>query len=489
MQVQQRIELSPRPAQCLEHPAASPRGASACSRAKGAWPARQRGHLDNLRMQLEEKQQALEEQTLLQEEAASAPGSRRAGTPRRACPVQQSNPPPTPAGSAPVGPEAAAGARANPGQGPPWLRKHELDTLPRLWQKVQVEEGWETALESVLRDAPARWNCRTSTGPRLLSAMRRRPAWRCMRRRRARRRPSTMAGLKSFASLLKLNDPGLRGVLNDWLHLVFAAETATGLRRARAPAAGRLLRHAAGPCGHASSVRFYAADAEQDGMLARQHEIDNIGKQLRAQALLLDEARTRATRADAAVTELHAPPAGCARRIATLQREVHALQIEVVRQNEVEARFNQRSGQIDVDLDEIAAQEEEQRQADGSRAAVRRARHGAGRAAGQRTRMARPCSCSRNAPGRSARQAARTRTRRPGSAVRRKDQRARIEELRRSIATATQQAAQVAWRAWRRQGRTGSAGKRHRGRGPAGTAARRTARKKRCPTRATNSTR
>ena len=32
-------------------------------------------------------------------------------------------------------------------------------------------------------------------------------------------------------------------------------------------------------------------------MLARQHDIDNLGKQLRAQALLLDEARTRATRA------------------------------------------------------------------------------------------------------------------------------------------------------------------------------------------------
>ena len=43
----------------------------------------------------------------------------------------------------------------------------------------------------------------------------------------------------------------------------------------------------------ASSVRFYAADAEQDGVLARQHEIDNIGKQLRAQALLADEARAR----------------------------------------------------------------------------------------------------------------------------------------------------------------------------------------------------
>mgnify|MGYP003300197426 CR=1 FL=1 len=34
----------------------------------------------------------------------------------------------------------------------PWLKKHELESLPRLWQKVQVAEGWETALESALRE-------------------------------------------------------------------------------------------------------------------------------------------------------------------------------------------------------------------------------------------------------------------------------------------------------------------------------------------------
>ena len=42
---------------------------------------------------------------------------------------------------------------------------------------------------------------------------------------------------------------------------------------------------------------------------------------------------------------------------------MHALQIEVLKQSEIEARFNQRSGQIAADLSEIAAQEAEQRQA------------------------------------------------------------------------------------------------------------------------------
>ena len=60
----------------------------------------------------------------------------------------------------------------------------------------------------------------------------------------------------------KLNDPGIRGVLNDWLHLVFAAETATEAfaERARLPQGGSFVTRQ----GHvvtSSSVRFYAADA------------------------------------------------------------------------------------------------------------------------------------------------------------------------------------------------------------------------------------
>ena len=33
-----------------------------------------------------------------------------------------------------------------------WLIKHHLDTLPRLWQYIQIEKGWEDALEAVLRE-------------------------------------------------------------------------------------------------------------------------------------------------------------------------------------------------------------------------------------------------------------------------------------------------------------------------------------------------
>jgi chromosome segregation protein len=244
---------------------------------------------------------------------------------------------------------------------------------------------------------------------------------------------------------LKLNDPGLRGLLDDWLHGVFAVDDpGTALaQRARLPEGGCFVT----PHGHIvsrASVRFYAADAEQDGVLARQHEIDNIAKQLRAQALLLDEARTRAARADASVAELQRRLQEGRQRIATLQRETHALQIDVVKQSEVEARFNQRSGQIAADLDEIAAHEAEQRQAKAEaeaqfeeldlELAELQGAHEDGQLEFQEHERALA----------DARERLRVLERAAQEAVfAEKTGRSRIEELRRTIATASQQAFQV----------------------------------------------
>ena len=320
--------------------------------------------LDNLRLQLEEKQLALEEQTMLLEEASERQDAVEQERKDAHAQVQQES-------SATAQLEARLAALREvqdrvqtQGKVQPWLEKHELSGLPRLWQKLDIEEGWETALEAVLRERSGALEVSnldwakaffSDAPPARLALYSPAPG--------ASAAPDT-PGLKPFASLLRLNDPGLRGVLNDWLHHVYVAQDAAEAfaGRGRLPQGGAFVTRQ----GHlvtASSVRFHAPDAEQDGMLARQHEIENIGKQLRAQALLLDEAKSRATRADAAVSELTRRLGDARQRSGTLQREVHALQIEVLKQSEIEARFNQRSGQIAADLSEIAAQEAEQRQA------------------------------------------------------------------------------------------------------------------------------
>jgi len=319
--------------------------------------------LDNLRLQLEEQQQSLEEQTMLLEEATGR---------QEAVELERKE------AHAQVQVESAANAQLEArlnalrqmqervqtqGKVQPWLEKHELAGLPRLWQKLEVEAGWEAALEAVLRERSGALEVSNIDWAKafVLDAP---PARLALYAPQAGGHAAPPDGLKPFSSLLRVNDAGVRGVLEDWLHGVYVAGDAAQAfaERARLPQGAAFVTRE----GHMvtrSSVRFHAPDAEQDGMLARQHEIENIGKQLKAQALLADEARARAVRADAAVTDLARRLQDARGRVATLQREVHALQIEVLKQSEIEARFNQRSSQIAADLSEIAAQEAEQRQA------------------------------------------------------------------------------------------------------------------------------
>jgi len=320
-------------------------------------------HLSNLRQQLEEKQQALEEQAMLLEETLEQQA--RAEAERAAAQAQ-------------VNTETAANAQLDArlsamrqmqervqaqGKVQPWLKKHELESLPRLWQKLHVQDGWETALEAVLRERTQALEMSNLDWAKAFFADAP-PAKLALYAPALSSAPVQEApGLTPFFNLLRINEPGLRGVLQDWLNGVFLAEdekTALAARASLPPGAMFITRQ-----GHAitaSSVRFYAADAEQDGMLARQQEIDNTTKQLRAQTMLADEARARMVRADAAVAELGRRLQDARQRSSLLTQSVHALQLDVVKQSEVEARFNQRSSQIHDDLAEIAAQEAEQQQ-------------------------------------------------------------------------------------------------------------------------------
>jgi len=321
-------------------------------------------HLSNLKLQLEEKQAALEEAQMQLEEAQEQ--QPRLEEERRAAQQQ-------------VNQETANNAQLearlhalkqlqenvqSQGKVQPWLKKHELSELPRLWQKLHIDQGWETALESVLRErtsalemsnldwAKAFFN---DAPPAKLALFTPNPA--------AAAASDAPAGLKPFLNLLQLNDPGLRALMQDWLHNVFIAEdtAAAFVDRMKLPAGGYFVTKQGHVIGR-SSVRFYASDSEQDGMLARQQEIDNLTKQLRAQQMLADEARSRSVRAESALSQATQRLQEIRQRVNTLTQAAHVLQIDVMKLSEVQERFNQRSAQIVADLAEIAAQEAEQQQ-------------------------------------------------------------------------------------------------------------------------------
>ncbi|BCQ23012.1 chromosome segregation protein SMC [Caballeronia sp. NK8] len=244
----------------------------------------------------------------------------------------------------------------------PWLDKHELGALPRLWKKLHVETGWEAALESVLRERLAAlevsnldWVKAFATdAPPAKLAFYSPPV--------AGKPVETAQGLRSLLSLVRIDDPGLRAVLNEWLATTFVADdigAALASRNQLPEGAAFVVK--AGHIVTRVGVQLYAADSEQAGMLARAQEIENLTKQVRAQALLSDEAKASAVRADAAHTQASQTLAEARAAAERATQRVHALQLDVLKLAQAHERYTQRNTQIGEELEEIAAQIEEQR--------------------------------------------------------------------------------------------------------------------------------
>ncbi|WP_158903210.1 chromosome segregation protein SMC [Burkholderia sp. L27(2015)] len=244
----------------------------------------------------------------------------------------------------------------------PWLEKHELAALPRLWKKLHVEAGWENALESLLRERLAALEISnldwvkafaTDAPPAKLAFFSPPPAGRPF---------EAPAGMRALMTLVRIDDPGLRAVLNDWLSNVFIADDlAQALAtRSQLPEGGAFVV----PSGHVvtrSAVQLYAADSEQAGLLARAQEIENLGRQVRAQALLADEARSASVRAEAAYGQAAQALTDARAQTERATQRVHALQLDVLKLAQAHERYMARSTQISGELEEIAAQIDEQR--------------------------------------------------------------------------------------------------------------------------------
>ena len=402
-------------------------------------------HLANLRAQMEEKQAQLEETRMVLEQAQEQQPALEAERAEAQSRVNAET-----AANAQLEARLAALRQLqervqSQGKVQPWLRKHGLDSLPRLWQKLQVEPGWETALEAVLRERATALEISTldwtqgffGDAPPGKIALYATDA--------VEGRSETAPGLKPVLSLLQIRDPGLRALMQDWLHQVYLAENAAEAyaARDRLPVGAAFLTREGHLIGRAS-VRFHAADAEQDGMLARQQDIENISRQLRAQQMLAEEARARAARADNALSHGMQRLQELRQRVAGLTQNAHALQIDLLKQTEVQMRYDQRHAQIGADLAEIAAQEAEQLQAGAESEARLEALDLDLAALQEQHEAAQTDYLEREQKLADARQRLRELERAAQEALyAEKSQRSRIDELRRGIATAGEQVAQL----------------------------------------------
>ena len=241
----------------------------------------------------------------------------------------------------------------------PWLATHGLESLSGLWSRLHIETGWETALEAALRE---RINALEVGRMETMRAFEGDPppAKLAFYTPPAGAIANTHATLPRLSDLLRLNDAGLAALLNDWLEGVYTAGSLDEALAARGQLThGEVIMTRAGHAVSQFAVSFYAPDSEQAGMLARAQEIENLERQTRAQALIVDEARSALVRAEAAYTEASGRLGGARREVAEGQTRTHQLQVEVLRLTQLSEQTSARRGRLDEELAEIDAGLEE----------------------------------------------------------------------------------------------------------------------------------
>lgn len=241
----------------------------------------------------------------------------------------------------------------------PWLAKHGLKGLQGLWTKVHIEAGWETALESVLRE---RLNALEVGRVELVRAFAADapPAKLAFYTPPQGAIASTHKTLPRLSDLLRLGDSGLKALLNDWLEGVYTATDLDAALAARSQLThGEVIMTREGHAVSQYAVAFYAPDSEQAGMLARAQEIENLERQLRAQSLIADESRATLIRAEAACTEAQQRLTLARREAGEAQTRAHQFQVELLRLTQLADAASTRRAQLGDELAEVDALLEE----------------------------------------------------------------------------------------------------------------------------------
>ncbi|MGH8797899.1 MAG: AAA family ATPase, partial [Caldimonas sp.] len=241
----------------------------------------------------------------------------------------------------------------------PWLARHGLEGLHGLWTRIQIESGWETALEAALRERmgalrvgrletvrafasdapPARLAFYTPPDAAISNSHR------------------TLARL---SDLLRLGDAGLQALLNDWLEGVYTAADVDAALAARAELThGEVIMTRDGHAVSQYAVSFYAPDSEQAGLLARGREIENLDKQVRAQTMIADDARRALVRAEAACTDAAQRLIAARREAGEAQTRAHQLQVELLRLTQLAEQTGIRREQLAAELAALDVQDAE----------------------------------------------------------------------------------------------------------------------------------
>ncbi len=264
-----------------------------------------------------------------------------------------------------------------------WLEKHQLAGLPRFWQKLRIDGGWDTAVESALREKLHALEVSDEAAVASLSADLP-PTKASFFASGASAAMAAAEGLVPLASKVQALDPAIAGAIGDWLSGFYAAESDPDAAVRAALPAGATLVTRAGHQYTRHTVSFHAPDPHDAGLVARQVEIEALQGQVGGLRAQLESAAAESASREAELAQRQAELEAARDHAAALQQQQHAAQIEVLKLTQLHDRHVERSGQINAELADIdgkrSALAEKEAQLNAARAeadeAIRAARRG-----------------------------------------------------------------------------------------------------------------
>ncbi|MFO1314841.1 MAG: chromosome segregation protein SMC [Burkholderiales bacterium] len=237
-----------------------------------------------------------------------------------------------------------------------WLDAHGLVRARRLWQLIDIEPGWEDALEAVLRerlsalelarlDDATGWIDGGTPPPRRVAAYALAPA-----------RHGPDAPHDALLSKVRFKNPDAARALVDGLAGIRCRpDLASALAERGALAVGEAYITPGGHLVSAQVVAFFAPDSELHGVLARQRELEELDGAIAAARTTAGDARAQRDAVDAELTAAQQTYHAEGLAVSSQQRRVHDLELELVALRQAAEAAEKRRAQIAEEMADVDA--------------------------------------------------------------------------------------------------------------------------------------
>jgi chromosome segregation protein len=233
-----------------------------------------------------------------------------------------------------------------------WLGEHGLASNLRLWQGIRVESGWEAAVESVLRGRLHAVHVGDQEELQRLAAQLPSSAL-ALFCDGMPHELSRLHGLRPLADLVTILDPAVTSSFLGWMQGCYAMDGIPSVEtRAQLPAQV-LLVNRSGQQFTSCSVASFAADAPDSGILARQREIETLQGSVAGQKERVDGIQIELENLRRMLSERQDELVAMRATSASVSRNLHAQQVQLLKLSQERERFQSRLRQIGSERAEI----------------------------------------------------------------------------------------------------------------------------------------